>query len=141
WLKCHHPAAFTCALLNSQPMGFYAPAQLLQDLRRHGATVLPVDVNRSAMECTLEKVAQQPALRLGLCMVKGLSASGSERLITERSQREFSSIEDLLLRTRLNKKDAEALAAADALLGLGGDRYRAFWQVGAWQAPLALETA
>ncbi len=139
WLKCHHPAAFTCALLNSQPMGFYAPAQLLQDLRRHGGKVLPVDVNRSELDCSLEVIDRKPALRLGLRMAKGLSRSAGERIVAERGRGSFGSIDELLLRTGLHRRDSEALAAADALLSLGGDRYRAFWQVGAWQPPMALE--
>ncbi len=81
WLKCHHPAAFTCALLNSQPMGFYAPSQLVQDARRHGVEVRPVDVRVSQYDCTLEANPDshsdsQPALRLGLRMVKGLTQVG-----------------------------------------------------------------
>src|ERR1700690_146169 len=80
WLKHHEPAAFTCALLNSQPMGFYSPSQLTQDLRRHGIAVLPADVGMSEWACTLEPAADrdapQPALRLGPCLGKGLSQAG-----------------------------------------------------------------
>ena len=86
WLKCHAPAAFTAALLNSQPLGFYAPAQLVQDARRHGVEVRPVDVGASAWDCTLERGSNaQPALRLGLRLVKGLSKSGAERLVEART--------------------------------------------------------
>jgi error-prone DNA polymerase len=136
WLKCHYPAAFTCALLNSQPMGFYAPAQLIQDLQRHGVAVLPVDVNRSDVDCSLEFTGNEPALRLGLRLVKGLSRSAAESISAARNTGLFSSIDNLLSRTRINRKDSESLAAADALQQLGGDRYRAFWQVGAWEPPL-----
>ena len=136
WLKCHFPAAFTCALLNSQPMGFYAPAQLIQDLRRHGTTVLPVDVNRSNLDCSLEFIDDEPALRLGLRLVKGLSRSAAESISAARRTGVFSSIDDLLIRTGINRKDSESLAAADALRPLSGDRYRAFWQVGAYEPPL-----
>src|SRR5882762_7901688 len=76
WLKCHHPAAFCAALLNSQPMGFYAPAQLVQDARRHGVEVQPPDVNASEWDCTLEG----HALRLGLRMVSGLSEAAGIRI-------------------------------------------------------------
>ncbi|HEX2241910.1 MAG TPA: error-prone DNA polymerase, partial [Gammaproteobacteria bacterium] len=85
WLKCHYPAAFTCALLNSQPMGFYAPAQLVQDAQRHGVEVRPVDVRYSEYDCTLEQVpSNQPALRLGLRMVKGLPKAGGEAVVSAR---------------------------------------------------------
>src|SRR5438034_5718682 len=85
WLKCHEPAAFLAALLNSQPMGFYSASQLVQDAKRHGVRVLPVDVVVSEVDCTLEDVdinvdGRQPAVRLGLCMVKGLSLDGAHRL-------------------------------------------------------------
>ena len=98
WLKCYEPAAFTCALLNSQPMGFYAPAQLVQDAQRHGVEVRAVDVIESAWECTLEEGPrfegrgprkEQPALRLGLRMAKGLSKEGAQRLIEARTLEDF----------------------------------------------------
>ncbi len=131
WLKCHHPAAFTCALLNSQPMGFYAPAQLVQDARRHGVQVLPVDVNHSEIDCTL--VYQRgrdssPVLQLGLRMVSGLSVAAMERLLAARGQGVFVSTADVVRRAGLNSKDRDSLAAADAFRALAGDRHRAFWQ-------------
>ena len=130
WLKCHEPAAFTCALLNSQPMGFYAPAQLVQDARRHGVEVRPVDVRHSGWDCTLERNrAGEPALRLGLRLVKGLSRAGAERLLQARRERPFAGVEDLARRARLDRRDREALAAADALRGLAGHRRRARWAV------------
>jgi len=132
WLKHYYPEVFTCALLNSQPMGFYTPRQLVDDLRRHDGDVRAVDVCHSEWECSLEekdKNAGRPtaALRLGLQMVKGLSRSGAQRLIDARKQQSFSSIADLAQRTRLNRGDLEALAAADALTSLAGHRYQARW--------------
>ena len=154
WLKCFEPATFTCALLNSQPMGFYSPSQLTQDARRHGVEVRPVDARVSTWECTLEsesgaspspvsspmsvpcaalleqrKLPSQPALRLGLCLVKGLSQAGGERLVEARAQAALDSVADLAQRARLNARDMEALAAADALAGLSGHRRNALWDV------------
>lgn len=133
WLKCHHPAVFTCALLNSQPMGFYAPAQLVQDARRHGVQVLPVDVNHSDMDSTLvcqrgRHGQRSAALQLGLRMVSGLSAAAMERLLTARRQGRFVSVADVVRRAALNSRDRDSLAAADAFRALAGDRHRAFWQ-------------
>ncbi|MDP2379687.1 MAG: error-prone DNA polymerase, partial [Pseudohongiella sp.] len=127
WLKCHHPAAFVCALINSQPMGFYAPAQLVQDLRRHGRLVLPVDVRVSQWDCTLEN----NALRLGLRLVKGLSSAAAHQLLLARQQSAFVSVVDLVRRVGLNQRDRDALAAADALSALASDRHRAFWHASA----------
>lgn len=127
WLKCHHPAAFVCALINSQPMGFYAPAQLVQDLRRHGVLVLPVDVRLSQWDCTLEN----NALRLGLRLVKGLSSTAAHQLLLARQQSAFVSVVDLVRRVGLNQRDRDALAAADALSALASDRHRAFWDASA----------
>lgn len=133
WLKCHEPAAFTCALLNSQPMGFYAPAQLVQDARRHGVEVRPVDVMASGWECSLEpptpSPGKPPALRLGLCLVKGFSREGGERLMRARALAPFTSIEDLARRAALDRRDLKALAAAGALDSLAGHRHTAHWEV------------
>ena len=130
WLKCYHPAAFTCALLNSQPMGFYAPAQLINDARRHGVTVLPVDVNISQHDCTLEPDnKKRHSLRLGFRIIHGLSSNGIERIIEARQQKPFTNAQDLASRAQLNQKDLQSLAAADALKSITGDRHRAFWQV------------
>lgn len=140
WLKCHHPAAFCCALLNCQPMGFYLPAQLIQDATRHGVTILPVDVNESFNESTLEFIdaeQEEPALRLGFNLVKGLSETGAESICEARSSGRFDSVQDLLTRAALNKKDSESLAAADALNRLSGDRHRAFWTVAGADKPLS----
>ncbi|MBS4096532.1 MAG: error-prone DNA polymerase [Sulfuricella sp.] len=130
WLKHHEPAAFVCALLNSQPMGFYAPAQLVQDAKRHGVTVLPVDVVASAWDCTLEKTASgEYALRLGLRLVKGFSQEGMACLAAARAQSDFTSVEDLAVRGGLEKRDLKCLAAAGALAKLAGDRRKAYWEV------------
>jgi len=143
WLKCHYPAAFTCALLNSQPMGFYAPSQLVQDARRHGVEVRPVDIFRSQDVCTLEQGRHrlQPALRLGFCMVKGLSGAGVQHLIEARrhlcseSVKRTESVErsgstEALLRTAgLSRRDLGCLAAAGALASTTGHRHNAAWTV------------
>ncbi|MCG8433887.1 MAG: error-prone DNA polymerase [Gammaproteobacteria bacterium] len=130
WLKYHEPAAFTCALLNSQPMGFYAPAQLIQDVRRHNVEVRPVDVQSSLWDCTLERREDdEAALRLGLRLLKGLSITGAERLINARRGGRFINIEDLARRAALNKADMAALAAGDALRQLSNHRHRARWDV------------
>ena len=141
WLKCHYPAQFLCALLNSQPMGFYAPAQLVQDARRHGVTVLPVDVLFSEHDCTLEPGALQArSVRLGLRMVSGLSATGSEMILQARVQQVFTDVADLVRRTGLKQRDRDSLAAADALKSLAGDRHRAFWDArGVEQLPPLFE--
>ncbi|HKJ76147.1 MAG TPA: error-prone DNA polymerase, partial [Gammaproteobacteria bacterium] len=130
WLKRHEPAAFFCALLNSQPMGFYAPAQIVHDARRHGVTVRPVDAAASGWDCTLEERGdQRPALRLGLRQVKGLSRAGAERLVAARAESPFREVADLAARAGLDRGDLEALAAAGALRGLAGHRHHARWAV------------
>ena len=142
WLKCYEPAAFTAALLNSQPMGFYAPAQLVRDARAHGVEVRPVDACRSVWDCTLEPGAEgHPALRLGLRLVKGLSGNGAQRLIEARREGEFAGVQDLARRVGLERRDLEALAAAGALASLSGHRHLAFWDVAGTERPLPLETA
>ena len=130
WLKRHHPAAFLAALLNSQPMGFYAPSQLVQDARRHGVEVQPVDVLESDWECTLESGAgDAPAVRLGLLMVKGLSAAGAARIVQARTQGELTSVEELMRRAQLDRRELKCLAAGGALARIAGHRRRAYWQV------------
>ncbi|MGH8614112.1 MAG: error-prone DNA polymerase [Gammaproteobacteria bacterium] len=130
WLKCHEPAAFTAALLNSQPFGFYAPAQLVQDARRHDVDVRPVDVGVSEWDCTLEpSMTRQPVIRLGLRMVKHLSRAAAERLVQARSQVPFADVGDLSRRAQLDRGDIEALAAADALAQIAGHRHHAHWTV------------
>jgi len=130
WLKHYEPAAFCAALINSQPMGFYAPAQLVRDARAHGVEVRAVDVTISGWDCTLERREDgRPALRLGLRLVKHLSQEGAARLLDARALRVFDGIADLAERGALDRRDLEALAAADALTKLTGHRHRAVWQV------------
>jgi len=130
WLKHYEPAAFCAALINSQPMGFYAPAQLVRDARAHGVEVRAVDVTISGWDCTLERREDGcPALRLGLRLVKHLSQEGAARLLAARAARNFDGIADLAERGALDRRDLEALAAADALTKLTGHRHRAVWQV------------
>jgi len=132
WLKRHHPAAFTCALLNSQPMGFYQPAQLVQDARRHGVTVLPVDIRYSDWDCTLEGGNENtPQLRLGLRLVKNLGQAAGERIGSARDERAWTSIQDLCARAQLDRRELAALAEAAALRGIAGHRHRARWEVAA----------
>jgi error-prone DNA polymerase len=139
WLKCYEPAAFTCALLNSLPMGFYAPAQLVRDAREHGVEVRPVRVDASGWESTLEaREDGQPALRLGLRLVKGLSEAGAKRVADARVQRPFVSVQDLAERAALDRTDLEALAAAGALAALSGNRHLAFWEVAGTEKPMPL---
>ena len=167
WLKHHYPAAFTAALLNSQPMGFYAPAQLVRDLRRHGVEVLPVDVNHSDWDCTLEHARQgavrsEPprrrslddthpsesrdprsakpfALRLGLNMLVGMSSVHVERIESVRRQQPFHTIDDFVRRTGLNRATIVRLAKAGAFSSLGLNRRAALWETLAQdQRPLPL---
>lgn len=139
WLKCHEPAAFTCALLNSQPMGFYSPSQLVQDLRRHGAEVRPVDVNASGWESGLEAGADgAPCLRLGLHMVKGLNEEAGRRLVSERSARLYGSTQELVERAGLGRRDLDVLASSGALKRLAGHRHQARWKVSGVEQPMPL---
>jgi error-prone DNA polymerase len=120
-------------MLNSQPLGFYAPAQLVREARRQGVEVRPADASRSGWDCTLEPAADcasaQPALRLGLRLVKGLTREGAQRLVAARGQAALAGVEDLAHRAGLERRDLGALAAADALHGLAGHRHDAAWQV------------
>ena len=146
WLKRHHPAAFTAALLNSQPMGFYAPAQLVADARHHGVPVRAVDVTVSGWDCTLEATDEEtkgdpvgnaprtwgregPALRLGLRMISGLTEAAGTRIVCARDAQPFANVADLALRANLDRRDLEALADAGALARLAGDRHHAVWDV------------
>ncbi len=140
WLKRHAPAAFYCGLLNSQPMGFYAPSQLVQDARRHQVSVLPVDVQHSDWAHRLDPDQSghdriNPALRLGLRLVKGLSADAGQRI---EATRPFRDSADLARRARLDRGALQALARADALRSLAGDRHQAHWAVSAVAAPAPL---
>ena len=124
WLKRHHPAAFLCGLLNSQPMGFYSPSLLIQDARRHGVAVLPPDVNTSDRDSYIDA---DGAVRLGLREIGGLSRAVAERVAVDRQKRPFSSVADLAARSRLQRRDLDLLAAADALRSLAGHRRQAAW--------------
>ncbi len=131
WLKCHEPECFLAALLNSQPMGFYSPSQLVQDARRHGVQVFPPDVSFSDWDCSLEWGSDsdsfRPGVRLGLRMVGGLSQAGAQRVVKARSESFFDSTEDMALRAQLDVKDLNALACGDALLSLSGHRRQQVW--------------
>ncbi|KQW54125.1 error-prone DNA polymerase [Variovorax sp. Root411] len=161
WLKNYEPACFLAALLDSQPMGFYSPSQLVQDARRHGVEVRPVDITKSEMDTTLEARAldaprmppgtdaryadrlgneNQPAVRLGLKRISSLSKQGAGRLLEARAQAPFISTEDLALRAELDGKDMAALAAADALMSLSGHRRQQVWDATAqYRAPALLK--
>jgi error-prone DNA polymerase len=153
WIKCYEPAAFCAALLNSQPMGFYAPAQLVADARRHGVEVRSADVTISEWDCTLEKIGSgsirparlgkesgchgdelnltpfSPAMRLGLRMVAGLKEESVGRIVAARAERPFAHVADLAHRAKLDRGDLTALAAAGALASLAGHRHDAVWEV------------
>jgi error-prone DNA polymerase len=139
WLKCHEPAAFTCALINSWPMGFYTPDQLLQDARRHRIDIHPVDIRYSDWDCTLEPVdhpdyRRNLAIRLGLRMVRGFREQDARRIESTRAERPFTDATDLTLRAALDARAAEALADSGALRGLIGHRHRARWAVAGVEA-------
>ncbi|MHC8350334.1 error-prone DNA polymerase [Pseudomonas sp. RT4P38] len=139
WLKCHEPAAFACALINSWPMGFYSPDQILQDARRHHLQIRPVDVRASDWDWSLEPITgAQPAIRMGLRMIKGFREDDARRIETARSKGAFIDIADLGERARLDARAQEQLADAGALRGLAGDRHRARWEVAGVQKQLGL---
>ncbi len=138
WLKRHEPACLLAALLNSQPMGFYTPSQLVQDAKRHEVDVRPPDVTRSDWDCTLEGEGDAPAVRLGLRLVGSLSTEGARRLVAARAQAPFASTEDLALRAQLDLKDLNALASGDALSSLAGHRRQQVWEAAGQQRPPVL---
>ena len=130
WLKCHEPAAFCAALLDSQPLGFYAPAQIVRDAMNHGVEIRPIDVTVSDWNCTLEPSTagrSKPAVRLGLELVAGLPEAAGERIVTARRAAPFADAQDLARRARLHRGETNALAQADALATLTGHRRRALW--------------
>jgi error-prone DNA polymerase len=135
WLKRHEPAAFLVALLNSQPMGFYSPSQLVQDARRHGVEVRPPDVLFSDFESTLEDLPHAPAARIGLHLIAGLRSESAERIVAARRQRPFVSAEDLAMRAAVDLHEMRILAAADALLSLAGHRRQQVWDASALARP------
>ena len=138
WIKRHEPAAFYCGLLNSQPMGFYSPSQLVQDAKRHGVEVRPVDVATSEWQCTLEAPSlndmskpgnlSQPAIRLGFQRIKGFREPVALRIIQARSVHPIQSLADVTKRARLDKGDMERLTEGGALRGLSGHRYQTHWE-------------
>ena len=155
WIKCFYPDVFACALLNSQPMGFYAPAQIVRDAKERGVLVRPADVNHSLWDCTLEPLpdpstgggrGRKLALRLGLRQIKGLAEADAERLVAARGFR-YADARDLWRRSGLGRAALERLAAADALRSLdqsngGLDRRRGLWALKALgEAPLPLFAA
>ena len=139
WLKCHEPAAFACALINSWPMGFYSPDQILQDARRHHLQILAVDVCHSDWDCSLQPgAAGQPAIRLGLRMVKGLREEAGRAVQQARLVGPFLDVTDLARRCGLDNRALEQLADANALLGLVGHRHQARWDVASVEQQLPL---
>jgi error-prone DNA polymerase len=141
WLKHHHPAAFTAALLNSLPMGFYGPAQLIRDLRAHGVAVRGVDIQHSDVQCTLERSApdeeqSETILRLGFDRVKSLGKAAAARIVRARREKAFAGTQDLGERAQLQRRELEALAAAGALNALDGHRHRAYWNVAGYTPSL-----
>ena len=150
WLKCHHPDIFCTALLNSQPMGFYAPAQIVRDARDHGVEVRPVCVNNSRFDCTLEPTGKKNAngkeryaVRLGLRMVKGLSNDHAAKIVACRQDRDFVSVDDLWRRAGVPAAALVCLAEADAFLpSLSLSRREALWAIKALRdEPLPLFAA
>ncbi len=143
WLKCHHPDVFCAALLNAQPMGFYAPAQIVRDAREHGVEVRPPCVNASDWDCTLEPGARWLAVRMGLRMVKGLAQGHAETILTRRDTG-YASVADVWRRAAVPVAALERLAEADAFAGVGADRRQALWAIrglGEPPPPLLMERA
>ena len=142
WLKCHEPAIFACALINSWPMGFYSPDQVLQDARRHRIEIRAVDVQHSHWECSLEPRADgELALRMGLRQVRGFREEDARRLARVRDERGFRDVADLCLRASLDTRARDLLADSGALAALAGHRFQARWEVAAVQAQLPLFAA
>jgi len=126
WLKCHYPAAFCCAIMNSQPMGFYSPSQLVQDVQRHGIEVRPIDVIHSQWDHSLEGDSNNPSLRLGFRLIKGFSHRAAQRII--HSDRQFISIPQLASKASLSQADLSLLSSAGALASISSNRRQAHWQ-------------
>ena len=130
WLKCHEPAAFCAALLDSQPLGFYAPAQIVRDAQKHGVEMRPIDIAKSDWNCALEPSTQnpgQPAVRLGLELVSGFNEAAAQRIVAARNERAFADVADVSRRARLDRGEINALAAADVFASLIGHRRQALW--------------
>ena len=130
WVKCHHPDVFCCALLNSQPMGFYAPAQVVRDAAAHGVEIRPVSINASRWDCTLEGNTGSPhAVRLGLRMAKGLGNEDGAKIVVQRADRPFATVEETWRRCGVPVAALERLAEADAFSPIGLDRRQALWAI------------
>ncbi|MFM0078742.1 error-prone DNA polymerase [Paraburkholderia sediminicola] len=130
WLKCHEPEAFLAAMLNSQPLGFYSPSQLVQDALRHGVVVLPVDVTISGWDSVLERHEgiRRPSVRLGLSLLRGMKDGAAECIENSRAVRPFETVNDMARRAQLDRHDLHVLADANALASLAGNRREALWQ-------------
>jgi error-prone DNA polymerase len=128
WLKFHRPAAFFAGLINSQPMGFYQPAQLLEQAKRQHVPILPVDVIVSEHKCTLERVAQGIAIRLGMRLVKGLRDDEAQRIVAARKERAFTSMAEVVQRAGLSPRATRVLAMCGAFRDLTEHRNLAFWE-------------
>ncbi|MCL1060406.1 error-prone DNA polymerase [Shewanella gelidimarina] len=138
YLKYHYPAAFCCSLLNSQPMGFYSPSQLIQDAQRHGVIVLPVCINHSQWQHTLVATDHDAkAIRLGFRLVKGLNKKELDKLIEQRPKQGFSHI-DQIYQLGIARHELETLASADAFVTIAGHRHQVRWQLSACQPSLPL---
>ena len=135
WLKCHHPAEFLAAMLNSAPLGFYSASQLVQDAQRHGVVVRPADVMFSDYDCTLEDLPRAPAVRLGLRQISKLSQAAAQRIVAARAQAPFDSADDLARRAELEQHEMRLLAGADALLSLSGHRRQQVWDASGLRRP------
>ena len=136
WIKKHEPAAFYCGLLNSQPVGFYSPSQLVQDARRHNIEILPIDIRKSKWESTLnppehnrKKIDHQPRIRLGFHQIKGFKKSSALKIIEARTNDPIKDIEDIKKRASLDKSDLEKLTESSAFKQLSGDRHQTHWTV------------
>lgn len=130
WLKCHHPAAFACALLNAWPMGFYHPSTIVDDAKRHGVSVLPIDVQTSAWDCRLEPVPEgRWAIRMGLRYVKGLGEREKHAFLAAREEGHFTGLADFARRTRMHGRALRALAQAGAFASFGATRREALWEI------------
>ena len=142
WMKCHHPDIFCAALLNAQPMGFYAPAQIVRDAREHDVEIRPVCINASRWDCTIEAGEALKPVRLGMRMVKGLANDHAARLLAAREEGPFASVEQVWRRSGVPVAALEKLADADAFAALGLDRRQALWRVrGLGDGPLPLFAA
>ncbi|GEM71070.1 MULTISPECIES: error-prone DNA polymerase [Sphingomonas] len=143
WMKHHHPDVFCASLMNAQPMGFYAPAQIVRDAREHGVEVRPPCVNASRWDCTLEPTGSRYlAVRLGLRVIRGLSNADGAKIVAARATASYDSVEDVWRRSGAQRASIEKLADGDAFHAFGADRRQGLWKVrGLGEAPLPLFAA